>query len=533
MYNLTINGERVTNLRLSGENIAKIFTGVITMWNDPAIVADNPGLTLPARTIVPVVRSDGSGSTAHFTEWMVARHGAIWNDFCHRTGRSACGMTSQYPVAAGTSMISAALDSGVAGYISHASNEGTIGYVIYSYALNTYGFPVAKVLNAAGYHTEPTPENVAVSLLNAVVIDDPGNPALHLTQQLDGVYASTDKRNYELSSYSYFILPTKTSDNFTDGKGRTLGAFAYYAMCEAQQQSASLGYSPIPINLVLKSLEQIRLIPGVEVQNIDIATCNNPTFSPGDSVESNALANNAPQPQECDRQGPYQCPDGTAGMRNVPTTILAQAVLGVGDGGDQSGGDGNGGAGGESGGGGGADAGGVVAGGDDGDGQAGGATPGGPNAGSGSTASSGRGTTGSEASTTGGAGTDDGTSAGGAPAGSASAAATDSALGGSGSTSGSADSNAAGNAQQMAAQASNCDADTGLCGGAAAGTDARTSGGAEPAAAQAVGVITPVTLEPESRWRTASLALLVIALTVALVLAPSFAWRYFSREAPG
>ena len=84
MYNLTINGQRVTNLRLSGENIAKIFTGVITQWNDPAIVADNPGLTMPARAIVPVVRSDGSGSTAQFSLWMIAQHRAIWEDVLRR-----------------------------------------------------------------------------------------------------------------------------------------------------------------------------------------------------------------------------------------------------------------------------------------------------------------------------------------------------------------------------------------------------------------------------------------------------------------
>ena len=64
MYNLKINGQRVTNLRLSGENVAKIFTGAITSWNDAAIKADNPGLALPARKIVPVVRSDGSGPSA-------------------------------------------------------------------------------------------------------------------------------------------------------------------------------------------------------------------------------------------------------------------------------------------------------------------------------------------------------------------------------------------------------------------------------------------------------------------------------------
>ena len=75
MYNLKINGQRVTNLRLSGENVAKIFTGAITKWNDPAIQADNPGLGLPARKIVPVVRSDGSGSSAQFTRWMINQHG--------------------------------------------------------------------------------------------------------------------------------------------------------------------------------------------------------------------------------------------------------------------------------------------------------------------------------------------------------------------------------------------------------------------------------------------------------------------------
>ena len=68
MYNLTIGTQRVTDLRLSGSVIAQIFTGVITMWNDPQVAADNPGLTLPAIPIIPVVRSDGAGSTADFTQ---------------------------------------------------------------------------------------------------------------------------------------------------------------------------------------------------------------------------------------------------------------------------------------------------------------------------------------------------------------------------------------------------------------------------------------------------------------------------------
>ena len=120
MYNLQINGKRVTNLRLSGENVAKIFTGVITTWNDPAIQADNPGLVMPARAIVPVVRSDGSGSSAQFTKWMIALHGNLWNDFCQESGRApACGYTSFYPTIGG--MIAQSGDLGVAGYVSRVS----------------------------------------------------------------------------------------------------------------------------------------------------------------------------------------------------------------------------------------------------------------------------------------------------------------------------------------------------------------------------------------------------------------------------
>ena len=78
MYNLKIGGQKVTQLRLSGDSIAKIFTGVITSWADPAIKAENPGLNLPARKIVPVVRSDGSGTTAQFTLFMSKKYASLW-----------------------------------------------------------------------------------------------------------------------------------------------------------------------------------------------------------------------------------------------------------------------------------------------------------------------------------------------------------------------------------------------------------------------------------------------------------------------
>jgi phosphate transport system substrate-binding protein len=323
MYNLKINGQRVTNLRLSGENVAKIFTGAISSWDDPALKADNPGLAMPARKIVPVVRSDGSGSSAQFTRWLIHRHAGIWNDFCQRSGRApACGFTSFYPTIPG--MIAQSGDLGVAGYVAQSFAEGSIGYVNYSYAIGAQ-FPVARVLNAAGFYTEPTPQNVAVSLLKARINTDT-NSDDYLTQVLDDVYTDPDPRSYQLSSYSYFILPTVVEGQFNATKGKTLGAFAYYAMCQAQQQSASLGYSPLPINLVEASFDQIRKIPGVVVQDIDIRNCKNPTFS---ADGTNLLAANAPFPPDCDKKGPNQCATGSGGVKQVSTPVAPTASGGA------------------------------------------------------------------------------------------------------------------------------------------------------------------------------------------------------------
>ncbi|MEU6070455.1 MULTISPECIES: substrate-binding domain-containing protein [Streptomyces] len=309
MYHLTVNGKRVTNLRLSGDVVTKIFTGVIKTWDDPVIKADNPGLLLPHRTIVPVVRSDGSGSTAQFTMWMANQHKALWQDYCRRVGRSgACGQTSYYPTVSG--MIAQSGDLGVAGYVAQNYGEGAIGYVNYSYALNAH-YPVAKVLNHAGYYTEPTPQNVAVSLLKAKINTNKSSPD-YLTQQLQGVYNDSDRRNYPLSSYSYMILPLKVQGTFTKAKGKTLGAFSYYFMCQGQQQAPQLGYSPLPINLVRAGFDQIRRIPGVQTQNINIKGCNNPTFS---SDGHNKLADTAPYPAACDKKGAPPCTTGSGGAK--------------------------------------------------------------------------------------------------------------------------------------------------------------------------------------------------------------------------
>jgi phosphate ABC transporter phosphate-binding protein len=321
MYNLKIGGKRVTNLRLSGEVVTKIFTGAITRWNDPAVQADNPGLAMPDQSIVPVVRSDGSGSTAQFTLWMSKQYPDLWSGF---SGRS--GLTSQYPATSSMKAQNGSL--GVAGYVSQGYGEGAITYVEYSYAKNS-GFPVAKVLNSAGYYIEPRATSVAVALLQAQINEDPASPD-YLTQILDGVYNNGDNRSYPLSSYSYMIVPTQVAGIFTEAKGATLGAFARYMLCEGQQQAETLGYSPLPMNLVLAGSAQITRIPGAGSTGIDENACNNPTFSPGDSPSSNQLALTAPAPADCDKQGPNQCTTGTGGA------VEETPVSGTGAGGSSS-----------------------------------------------------------------------------------------------------------------------------------------------------------------------------------------------------
>jgi phosphate ABC transporter phosphate-binding protein len=319
MYNLVINGQRVTSLRMSGDTVAKIFSGDITMWNDAAVAADNPGLTLPARRIVPVVRADGSGTTAQFTAWMLAKQAATYNGLCAKAGRSPCTQTSNFPVLQG--MVAKAQSDGVSGFVKQDQNEGSITYVEYSYA-KTAGFPVVKLLNDAGYYTLPTAQNVAVGLLGAQIDTNVADPRTYLTQKLAGVYSNPDPRAYPMSSYSYMILPTAEAGTFTADKGKTLGDFAYYFLCDGQQLADKLGYSPLPINLVQAGLDQVKRIPGVAVQNIQISACRNPTFS---TTGENTLAKSAPQPQACDKKGPTQCGTAGAGTAGGPAASTRPA----------------------------------------------------------------------------------------------------------------------------------------------------------------------------------------------------------------
>ncbi|MDF2554276.1 MAG: Phosphate-binding protein PstS precursor [Microbacterium sp.] len=248
-YHLTANGKPVTDLRLTGEVIAKIFSGIITNWADPAISAVNPGIALPDREIIPVVRADTSGSTAQFTRWLDAEHPTIWTR----------GETQEFPVPSST--FTAQNGSlGVAGYVSQNYGEGAITYVESAYAERA-GLPMAAVQNRSGRFVPPSAEGVTAALAGAEVNQDAASVD-HQTQVLDGVYRNLDPAAYPISSYAYLIVPTETGGVFDESKGATLAAFARYVLCTEQQHAHTFGYAPLPANLVATGLGQVARIPG-------------------------------------------------------------------------------------------------------------------------------------------------------------------------------------------------------------------------------------------------------------------------------
>jgi phosphate transport system substrate-binding protein len=301
-YQVKVGGNLVKNLRLSGETITKIFANKITNWNDPAITKDNNGKALPSIPIIPVVRSDGSGTSAQFTRWMKSEYPSIW----------AGGQTSFFPKS-GKAVGQSGSDQ-VMNFIASSAGNGTIGYIEYSYAVNKH-YPVVKVLNKGGYFVEPTQYNVAVALTKAKINTD-------LTQNLDGVYRATDPRAYPLSSYSYMLLPTGPTDQkMTTAKRQTLADFMFYSLCEGQGKAGAYGYSPLPLNLVEAGFTQIRKLKTadakVDIAGKDAKACNNPTFDKSDPG-NNKLAEIAPQPAACDKVGAGPCGGDTG---TAPTTV--------------------------------------------------------------------------------------------------------------------------------------------------------------------------------------------------------------------
>jgi len=308
---VSVNGQRLTSLRLSGPTIAKIFTRTVTVWNDPAIQAYNPGMTLPAESITPVVRGDGSGTTETFTHWMSVQQPAIWNSYCAAASRATpSGATSFYPVPPGAGMVLLSTSTAVAGYVAQPQSEGSITYVEATYGLQ-YALPMAKVLNAAGYYTAPSQGAVSVSLLSAQLDNS-------LLANLDGAFTDPDPRAYPLPEISYLIFPTSTEAPFTIFKGPSLSSFASYALCGGGNEPMRLGYAPLPQNLVQAGLSAIPGVPGAIKPAADAATCAAPAAD---------LVANTPQPQGCDLLGAVVCLSNALPTESISTVLPPGALV--------------------------------------------------------------------------------------------------------------------------------------------------------------------------------------------------------------
>lgn len=322
MYHLTVGGEQVRNLRLSGESIAKIFTGQITNWSDPQITEEY-GAQLPDLPIKPVVRAEPSGATYQFTAWLAHEYREYWNELCQSQAGvdPPCGASERFP--APPSFKPANGSTAVANTITSSTGEGTIGYDEYAYALAA-DYPVVKVLNPAGYYVLPTASNVAIALQKAK-IDWNQNSKTYLMQDLRSVYGYQDPRSYPLSSYSYLVVPSTNkklgdvNDNFTDEKGATLSTWANYFLCAGQQSAESLGYSPLPRPLIQGGIIQVNRIPGgIDGLNPNkLEQCNNPTMRNGQNI----LLETAPMPGQCDKKGAplYGCDPNTGTGNNGST----------------------------------------------------------------------------------------------------------------------------------------------------------------------------------------------------------------------
>lgn len=320
MYNLSIGGRRINNLQMTQDTIARIFTGQITKWDDPAIKKSNPGLALPNQNISVVVRSEGSGATAQLTMYLKRQFPQHYKALCAKAGCNPNAATSNFPIKNMPNFVGQNGSIGVTNFV--ANTPGTINYDEYSYALSAK-MPVVKVQNAAGFYVLPTANAVAVALTQAKINMDQKSTE-YLTQDLRAVYPYKDPRSYPLSAYSYFILPYQAHGGFNNAKGASLAFFANHAVCAGQNQMGRLGYSPLPMNLALAAQQQILRIPGVDAETkASIAAtaksvagsknpCGNPTFKPGDSPNVNQLVLTAKFPAGCDAK----CQAPWVGVKN-------------------------------------------------------------------------------------------------------------------------------------------------------------------------------------------------------------------------
>jgi phosphate transport system substrate-binding protein len=215
----------VPKLKLSGKVVAQIYLGAITSWNDPAIKKLNPGVSLPSTAITPVHRSDGSGDTYAFTDWLVR----VSKGFKQNVGRST---SVSWPAGPGASK-----NDGVTAAVN--TTNGAIGYVSASYAI-AHGLTVAALQNEAGKFEYPNLKNIIAAA--AVIKKVKSNNEIHIVDP-----PKKAKKAYPLSTFTYAIVPKSSP------KKSLLQQFINYAITDGQKFGPALDFAPIPKVVLKKS----------------------------------------------------------------------------------------------------------------------------------------------------------------------------------------------------------------------------------------------------------------------------------------
>jgi phosphate transport system substrate-binding protein len=226
---ITYNVPGVTQpLRLTGDVIAEVFLGKITKWNDTRIKALNPGVTLPTTDVLVVHRSDGSGTTYIFSDYLAAVSPA----WAKAPGR---GKELQWPVGMGGKG-----NEGVAGQVKQT--PGAIGYVELAYAKQN-SLAYATVKNAGGAFVVPTIESVTAAAAGAAATLAPNTDFRVSIVNAPGAGA------YPISSFTYLLINKTPTDA---AKGKKLLDFVKWALSDGEQSAAALDYAPLPPAIVTR-----------------------------------------------------------------------------------------------------------------------------------------------------------------------------------------------------------------------------------------------------------------------------------------
>ena len=223
-------------LRLDGTTLADIFLGKITKWNDARIAALNPATKLPASDILVVHRSDGSGTSYVFTDYLAA----VSTAWAAKPGK---GKEVQWPVGLGGKG-----NEGVAGQVKQL--PGSIGYVELAYAKQNK-LAYADIRNAQGQFVAPTIGAVTAAAAGAAA----RLPAT--TDYRVSIVNAAGKGAYPISSFTWLLVYRNQTDA---AKGRKLIDFVRWALTEGEKSAATLDYAPLPTAMAKQLIKQLGMV---------------------------------------------------------------------------------------------------------------------------------------------------------------------------------------------------------------------------------------------------------------------------------